>query len=52
VVSHYVNDSTSAEYLRAALEWETDGERTPVQTDPSPEAMDIYTPALLRRQAA
>lgn len=46
------SNSEANEYFRELLAWETDGERTPVQTDPSPASMDIYTPALLRRQAA
>lgn len=44
--------SEANEYFRELIAWETDGDRTPVQTDPSPEAMDMYIPALLRRQAA
>jgi len=44
--------SEANEYFRELLAWETDGERTPVQTDPSPELFDERIPALLRRQAA
>ena len=46
------SNSEANEYFRELLAWETDGERTPVQTDPPEDVMDIYTPALLRRQAA
>ncbi len=46
------SNSEANEYFRELIAWETDGERTPIQTDPSPEAMDIYTPAPLRKQAA
>ncbi len=52
MISHYTNDSSSSEWLAAIREMETEGERSPVQTDPPSEVMDIYTPALLRRQAA
>ncbi len=47
------SNSEANAYFHALIEWETDGERTPIQTNPPPdEVMDIYTPALLRRQAA
>lgn len=46
------SNSEANEYFHALLEWETDGETTPIQTDPPEDTMDIYTPALLRRQAA
>jgi hypothetical protein len=47
------SNSEANEYFRELLAWETDGDRTPIQTDPPPaEVMDPYTPALLRRQAA
>jgi len=46
------SNSEANEYFRELIAWETEGDRTPVQTDPSPEAMDMYTPALLRKQAA
>jgi hypothetical protein len=46
------SNSEANEYFRELIAWETEGDRTPIQTDPSPDVMDIYTPALLRRQAA
>jgi hypothetical protein len=45
------NDEANG-YFRELIAWETEGERTPIQTDPSPESMDMYIPALLRRQAS
>lgn len=53
MISHY-NDRGSAqsEWLAAAREWETEGERTPVQAEPHETVMDENTPALLRKQAA
>jgi hypothetical protein len=40
------------EYFRTLIEWETEGEITPAQTEPHEAVMDMYTPALLRKQAA
>jgi hypothetical protein len=51
-VTHYCNDSASADWLTAMREIETEGERSPAQTEPHPAVMDEQTPALLRRQAA
>lgn len=47
------NDDSNL-YFRALLEWETEGEITPAQSDREPHevVMDERTPALLRRQAA
>ena len=52
VLTHYCNDSASAAWLTAMREMETEGERSPAQTDPHPAVMDASTPALLRKQAA
>lgn len=52
MLTHYQGDSCSLEWLAAMRELETEGERTPVQTDPHPAVMDESTPALLRKQAA
>jgi hypothetical protein len=44
-------DGDKTQYFRDVLTWETEGERTPAQTEPHEAVMDMYTPALLRRQA-
>jgi hypothetical protein len=51
-VTHYSNDSASAEWLAAMREMYCEGERTPIQAEPHPVVMDEQTPSLLRRQAA
>lgn len=46
------NDDSN-ERFHALIDWETEGERTPAQTsEPHEAVMDMYTPALLRKQAA
>lgn len=45
------SNSEANEYFRELLAWETEGERTPIQTDPDPVVFDERTPAFLRRQA-
>lgn len=52
MLTHYIYDSATADWLTAMRECETEGERTPTQTDPHPVVMDESTPALLRKQAA
>lgn len=52
MLTHYTCESSSTEWLAAMRELETEGERTPAQSDPHPAVMDESTPALLRRQAA
>lgn len=44
-------DGDKAQYFRDLLTWETEGERTPIQTDPDPVVFDERTPVFLRRQA-
>jgi hypothetical protein len=44
-------DGDKAQYFRDLITWETEGEITPAQTEPHEAVMDMYTPALLRRQA-
>jgi len=44
------NDEANG-YFRELIEWETEGEMTPIQTDPDPVVLDERTPAFLRRQA-
>lgn len=46
-------DGNKTAWFHDLIEWETEGERTPAQTNPPDDlVMDMYTPALLRRQAA
>lgn len=45
------NFDTTA-WLAEMREIETEGERTPAQTEPHPVVMDEATPSLLRKQAA
>lgn len=53
MTTHFMNDSSTDEWLAAAREWETEGDRTPIQTDPPHDVvMDEATPFLLRKQAA
>lgn len=46
------SNSEANEYFRELIAWETDGDRSPIQTDPDPAVLDETTPMLLRRQAA
>lgn len=39
-------------WIAEHIAMETEGERTPAQTDPHPVVMDEATPSLLRKQAA
>lgn len=48
VVDSYNFEAWIAEHIAM----ETEGERTPAQTEPHPVVMDESTPALLRKQAA
>lgn len=48
VLMHYCSDSSTAEWLAAMRELESEGERMP----PHPVVMDESTPMLLRKQAA
>lgn len=53
MLTHYnLQGSALPEWLDAMREWESEGERSPAQTDPHPAVMDESTPALLRKQAA
>lgn len=61
MISHYANQKIRGksvgrcptnEWLAVMRELETEGERTPAQTDPHPAVMEQSTPALLRKQAA
>lgn len=46
------SNSEANEYFHELIAWETEGERTPAQSEPSPDALDIFKPAFLRKQAA
>lgn len=61
MITHYVDlkvedksigESATAEWLAAMRAMETEGERTPAQSEPHEAVMDESTPALLRKQAA
>jgi hypothetical protein len=52
VTTHFLNDSSNAEWLAEMRAIETEGELSPAQSEPSPEALDIFKPAFLRKQAA
>ncbi len=51
-IDHYINGVPNPAWLAIQLADETEGSRTPAQTDPHPVVMDESTPALLRKQAA
>jgi hypothetical protein len=44
-------DGDKSAWFHDLIEWEVEGERTPAQSEPHEAVMDMYTPALLRRQA-
>lgn len=52
MTTHFVNDSSNAEWLAEMRAIATEGELSPAQSDPSDDALDIFTPAFLRKQAA
>jgi hypothetical protein len=52
VTTHFIDASSNPAWLAEMLAMETEGERTPAQSEPSPEALDIFKPAFLRKQAA
>jgi hypothetical protein len=52
MITHFHDDASNPAWIAEMLEIETEGERTPAQTDPHPAVMDANTPALLRKQAA
>lgn len=51
-VTHFINDSSTSEWLAEMRAMETEGELSPAQCEPSPDALDIFKPAFLRKQAA
>lgn len=44
-VTTMVCNTNPLQFIPALLEWETDGERTPIQTEPNEAVMDEATPA-------
>lgn len=55
MIMHYTGPkaaNANPAWIREMIAMETEGERTPAQTEPHEAVMDMYTPALLRRQAA
>lgn len=52
ITDRQVCNSYASEWLAEMREIESEGERTPAQSDPHPVVMDEATPSLLRKQAA
>lgn len=44
-------DGDKSDWFHDLIAWETEGERTPIQSEPHDVVMDIFTPVFLRRQA-
>lgn len=52
MIVHYMNDSSECEWRKEMAAMWNEDDRSPIQRDPPEEADQIFTPMLLRRQAA